>query len=308
MTILLRGQSHGNDVATGTELGPVAGLSPGDAMFVKCRANLGPFTEQAGWDTRSMKVDGNTAVWEYIATRIATGGAEDTFIIQNDVSLTKASMWVFHTDDDSPLAFDINAGAVAEPFDFIQATRSNSSAWAGGSFTFTSPVVAEVVFVEGTSGSDGTPTGPDGWTDSSGGSTGHLYWRTVDPAAGDSSNPTVDWSGSAYGPLSHFALAAAEAPAPDSDGEDSDADAASDAGQGGGTGATAAEIWNYEVEPGYTAADLLRICAAVLAGRTTITNHGGGAATVEFRSITDDHVVLSVEMLNSERVTTTANP
>jgi len=44
----------------------------------------------------------------------------------------------------------------------------------------------------------------------------------------------------------------------------------------------------------------------VLAGRTTITNHGGGAATVEFRSVTDDHVVLSVEMLNSERVTTTA--
>lgn len=306
MEILLRGQAHQNDVASGTELGPIAGLSAGDAMYVKCRANLGPFTEQDGWTTRSMKVDGNTAVWEYIATRIATGGAEDTFLIENDVSLTKASMWVFHADDATPLAFDINSAAIADPFDFIQATRANSNSWSAGSFTPTSDYVAEVVFVEGTSGSDGTPTGPDGWTDSSGGSTGHLFWRAVDGAAGVPSNPTVDWSGSAYGPVSHFALAAAESPAPDSDGEDSDADATSDANQG--SGASAAEIWNYEVEPGYTAADLLRICTAVLAGRTTITNHGGGAATVEFRSISDDHVVLSVEMLNSQRVSTTANP
>lgn len=111
-------------------------------------------------------------------------------------------------------------------------------------------------------------------------------------------------------------------------------------GDGGlaGSGASAAEVWAYvlsngksagqtlvetlagidlllarncldeQVQGAYTAADALRILLAVAAGKTTIADLGGGAATVEFQAIDDSGVVVSATMAGSERTAVTLTP
>jgi len=63
--------------------------------------------------------------------------------------------------------------------------------------------------------------------------------------------------------------------------------------------------WTEVIESGYTAAEILRVLAAVAAGKTTITDLGGGAATVTFVGIdgATDRVV--ADMTGSERATVT---
>lgn len=60
-------------------------------------------------------------------------------------------------------------------------------------------------------------------------------------------------------------------------------------------------FWDFVIEGPYTAADLLRVIAAVQAGKTTITPLGAGAATVEFRAVDDSEVRVTADMDGSER-------
>lgn len=62
------------------------------------------------------------------------------------------------------------------------------------------------------------------------------------------------------------------------------------------------------IEGSYTIFDLLRIIAAVAAGETTITPHGGGAATVEFEAVDESGIRVSSEMQGSERIDVTLTP
>jgi hypothetical protein len=57
-----------------------------------------------------------------------------------------------------------------------------------------------------------------------------------------------------------------------------------------------------------TAGDILRILAAVAAGKTTIAALGGGAANVVFRAIDDSRDTVQANMAGSERTTVTLDP
>jgi hypothetical protein len=111
-----------------------------------------------------------------------------------------------------------------------------------------------------------------------------------------------------------------------------------DGGSGAPSGASAAQIWAYvlsngksagqnvveilagieqilaracvdeNVQGGYTVGDVLRILAAVAAGKSTITSLGGGLATVEFEAIDDSVTTVSASMDGSERTSVTLTP
>jgi len=74
-----------------------------------------------------------------------------------------------------------------------------------------------------------------------------------------------------------------------------------------GSGLTTANVgsavWTTIIESGYTAAEVLRILAAVAAGQTTIVDLGGGAATVTFRDLGDTKDRVEATMASSERAT-----
>jgi hypothetical protein len=98
------------------------------------------------------------------------------------------------------------------------------------------------------------------------------------------------------------------------------------------SGATAAEIWQYTlsngksagqnlvenntmllaltgaVEGSYTMFDILKILAAVAAGKTRITDLGSGNAHVEFDHIDESGVAVEAEMTGSERTDVTLTP
>lgn len=99
-------------------------------------------------------------------------------------------------------------------------------------------------------------------------------------------------------------------------------------GSGAG-GASAAQVWAYvlpnglsagetlrqihaavvgEIEGSFTMADLLRIMAAVQAGKSSISSLGAGAARVEFRAVDDSEVRVVGEMTGSERAGVTLTP
>lgn len=72
-------------------------------------------------------------------------------------------------------------------------------------------------------------------------------------------------------------------------------------GGGGGSGLTAAQVWNYILENGHTAAELMRLRASVDAGKTGIVDLGGGLAIVTFRDLADTKDRVVAEMTGSER-------
>jgi hypothetical protein len=76
-------------------------------------------------------------------------------------------------------------------------------------------------------------------------------------------------------------------------------------GGGGGSSLTAAQVWNYILDNGQTAAELMRLRASIDAGLTTITDNGGGNATVTFRDLADTKDRLVAEMTGSERTNIT---
>lgn len=72
-------------------------------------------------------------------------------------------------------------------------------------------------------------------------------------------------------------------------------------------GLTAADVW-AEAFGGYAASDLLQLLAAVSFGKTTITDLGGGAATVIFRDVADTKDSVTADMNGAERTTITLDP
>lgn len=68
---------------------------------------------------------------------------------------------------------------------------------------------------------------------------------------------------------------------------------------------SAANPWTEVIESGYTAEEVLRILLAVAAGKTTITDLGGGNATVAFRDQADSKNRIEASMTDSERTSVT---
>ncbi len=66
--------------------------------------------------------------------------------------------------------------------------------------------------------------------------------------------------------------------------------------------------WDTVIESGYTAEEVLRILLAVSAGKTTVTDLGGGAATVAFRDQADTKDRVAVDMQDSDRESVTLDP
>lgn len=66
-----------------------------------------------------------------------------------------------------------------------------------------------------------------------------------------------------------------------------------------------ANPWTEVIESGYTAAEILRLLAAYAAGKTTITDLGGGSATVQFIGLDGATVRIEGDMDGSERTSVT---
>jgi hypothetical protein len=66
--------------------------------------------------------------------------------------------------------------------------------------------------------------------------------------------------------------------------------------------------WQTVLEPPYTAADLLKLIAAVYFGKRRITTQGDGHAHVEFDAIDGSHVAVSGEVTACERTSVTHTP
>jgi hypothetical protein len=105
-----------------------------------------------------------------------------------------------------------------------------------------------------------------------------------------------------------------------------------DGGSAAPSGASASQIWAYvlsngksagqnlvenntmllaltgAVEGSYTMFDILKILAAVAAGKTRITDLGSGNAHVEFDHIDESGVAVEAEMSGSERTDVTLTP
>jgi hypothetical protein len=69
-----------------------------------------------------------------------------------------------------------------------------------------------------------------------------------------------------------------------------------------------AAVWDYILSCGYTAEEAMQILTAVAAGKTTVTDLGGGDANVIFRDLQDAQDVVDADMTGSERTTVTLNP
>lgn len=73
------------------------------------------------------------------------------------------------------------------------------------------------------------------------------------------------------------------------------------------TGDGAADFWNYPIEGGYTARDVMRLIAAVLLGKTTITE-AGSTITATFRSADDSADRVQAQVTSSQRTGVTLTP
>lgn len=81
-------------------------------------------------------------------------------------------------------------------------------------------------------------------------------------------------------------------------------------GIGAGTSAAqiAAAVWNYTIEGSFTARVLLRVIAAVAAGKTVIVSPTSGTAHVIFRTISDSGDIVAADMVGSERTSVVITP
>jgi hypothetical protein len=70
---------------------------------------------------------------------------------------------------------------------------------------------------------------------------------------------------------------------------------------------TAGNPWTEVIESGLTAGQVMKVIASVLAGKTVITDLGGGNATVVFRDVNDTKDVVTADMEGSERTDVTLN-
>jgi hypothetical protein len=70
----------------------------------------------------------------------------------------------------------------------------------------------------------------------------------------------------------------------------------------------AASVGNLVIDGTYTLTDVLKILAAVAAGKSTVTDLGGGSAEVVFRDLSDTLDRVVADMTNSDRITVTIDP
>lgn len=71
--------------------------------------------------------------------------------------------------------------------------------------------------------------------------------------------------------------------------------------------AAATAVWATILD-GFAAGDLLKIIAAMAAGKTIIVDNGDGTAEVIFRSINDTHDTITAHAIGSERTDVTLDP
>lgn len=71
---------------------------------------------------------------------------------------------------------------------------------------------------------------------------------------------------------------------------------------------TVVDPWDSTLEGSYTAGEIMRILAAIAAGKTDIANLGNSQATVTFRDITDSSDIVSASMSGSERTSVNITP
>jgi hypothetical protein len=64
---------------------------------------------------------------------------------------------------------------------------------------------------------------------------------------------------------------------------------------------SAGNPWTEIIESGMSAADILRVVLAVLAGESTIVDQGGGLAVVEFANVAGTKPRVTADMDGSER-------
>lgn len=70
----------------------------------------------------------------------------------------------------------------------------------------------------------------------------------------------------------------------------------------------AAAVWAYVLEPGFSAGLMLRVIAAVAAGKTVILSPVPGSAHVTFRTISDNGDIVDADVVGSERTSITITP
>jgi hypothetical protein len=70
---------------------------------------------------------------------------------------------------------------------------------------------------------------------------------------------------------------------------------------------SAGNPWTEIIEGTFTAADVMRLLASVMAGKSTIVDNGNGTATVKFRDLNDTVDRVSSEMEGSERINVDLN-
>lgn len=71
---------------------------------------------------------------------------------------------------------------------------------------------------------------------------------------------------------------------------------------------SAGNPWTELIETGFTAKDILRVLSSIAVGKTSITDLGGGNATVVFRDINDTKDRVTANMTGSERTSVTTDP
>lgn len=71
--------------------------------------------------------------------------------------------------------------------------------------------------------------------------------------------------------------------------------------------ALADAVWKRAIETGYQADEIMRVLAAVAAGKTDIVPGSGGSATVIFRDLSDSKNRVTATMTGSERTTITVD-
>jgi hypothetical protein len=67
-------------------------------------------------------------------------------------------------------------------------------------------------------------------------------------------------------------------------------------------------VWDYILSCGYSAEEAIQILTAVAAGKSTVTDLGGGNANVIFRDLQDTKDVVDADMVGSERDVVTLDP
>ncbi len=75
-----------------------------------------------------------------------------------------------------------------------------------------------------------------------------------------------------------------------------------------GPTAIAQAVWNYVIEPGFSAKLMLRVIAAVAAGKTVIVSPTAGTAHVIFRTISDNGNIVEADVVGSERTSVVITP